>query len=254
MDLLISLRSELLKTKRTASFYLAVVAAAFIPVILMLDLVFDSTSLAERKIILNKLFTDGFVMTGFAIFPIFVMLICTLMAQTEYRNNAWKQVLTSPQTRLNVFVAKFINIHLLILFFLVASQLFMWLTAVVVHFVHPSWNVLGQSLNGYGVFVNILNSYACVLAITTIQFWMALRFKNFIVPAAVGVACWILGSIMILEYHSPYAQYFPYSFQVYPLFPKQKHLLNTVEWTSVAYSALFLILGYFDFRGRRMTA
>ena len=254
MSLLISLRSEVLKTKRTASFYLTIIAAAVVPVILLIDFTVDGIRPESTKVILNKMFTQGFAMTGFAIFPIFVMLICTLLPQIEYKNNAWKQVLTSPQTRVNVFVSKFLNIHLLIVVLLISTQLFMLLIAVIWHFVHPSWNVLGQSVDVYQVLVTMLNTYVCVLAIGAIQFWMGLRFNNFIVPVAIGIAFWFVGSLMTLEYSSPYAKYFPYSFQVYPLFPKYKPQLNQVEWTSAGYAAVFLILGFLDFRRSRTRA
>jgi hypothetical protein len=252
MSLPISLRSEILKSKRTASFYLTLVTAAVVPFIFMLDASFDGISPENRSSIFNKMFTEGFKMTGFAIFPMFVVLICTLLPQIEYKNNAWKQVLTSPQTKGNVFAAKFINIHLLILLFLIANQLFMLITAVVLHFIQPSWNVLNQPLNSYNILVDIVNTYVTLLALGTIQFWLGLRFKNFIVPIAIGISFWFIGSMLVMEFKSSFAIYFPYSFHVYSIFPNFKSQLNTIQWTSVGYAALFLVLGFIDFKRRRM--
>lgn len=252
MSLPISLRSEILKSKRTASFYVTLIAAAVVPFIFILDATFDGISPENRHIILNKMFTEGFRMTGFAIFPMFVVLICTLLPQIEYKNNAWKQVFTSPQTKGNVFMAKFINIHLLILVFLVANQLFMLITAVALHFIQPSWNVLTQPFNTYHFLVNIVNTYVTLLAIGAIQFWLGIRFKNFIVPVAIGISLWFIGSMLVMEFKSGFAVYFPYSFHVYSVFPKYKPQLNTIEWTSGAYAVLFLILGFIDFKMRKV--
>src|SRR5690606_25656655 len=101
----------------------------------------------------------------------------------------WKQVLTSPQTKSNVFAAKFINIQLLIGVFLITNLLLMFICTIVLHFMEPSLNVLNQPLNGYNVFMTRVISYVALLAICCIQFWLGLKFKNFIIPIAIGIAC-----------------------------------------------------------------
>ena len=105
MNFLTSLRCEMLKTKRTASFYLTIVAAAFAPLMTLLDIMIgEGIPPSERNTFLNRLFIDKFQMVGLLAFPIFLILICTLLPQTEYKNNTWKQVLTSPQSKWNVFL------------------------------------------------------------------------------------------------------------------------------------------------------
>lgn len=252
MNLLVSLRAEILKTKRTASFYLTFIAGAIGPVMSLLDLLFDGVSTDDRHIILNKMFTANFQMTGFLLFPMFIVLVCTLLPQIEYKNNAWKQVLTSPQTKGNVFVAKFLNVHLLILVFLVTNQLCMFIAAVVLHLTEPSLHVLNQPLNGKEVLMTLVNGYVVLLAICTLQFWMGIRFKNFIVPIAVGISLWFIGSLLVLQSGLSIAAYFPYSFHVYGSFPKYKQQLPAVEWTSLGYAVLFFIAGFADFKKRRM--
>jgi hypothetical protein len=251
MNLLISLRSELLKTKRTASFYFTLVGAAVIPVTFLLNVLTEGIE-ETRKDPLNAIFKLGFEMNALVIFPMFVTLICTLLPQIEYKNNTWKQVLTSPQTKVSVFMAKFLNIHLLILLFLVANFLFMFLTIVAAHFIDPSLDLLHQPLNGKVILVNTANAYVTILAICAIQFWMGIRFKNFIVPIAIGLALWLTGTLMVLEYHLSFANYFPYSFHIFSVFPKYRPLLNQIEWTSLGYAGLFLFIGFLDFRRRRM--
>lgn len=254
MNLLISFRSEILKTKRTASYYLMLVAAGFIPFIFLLNICISGMPADLSKDPLNAMFKAGFQMTGFAIFPMFVILIGTLLPQIEYRNNTWKQVLASPQTKLNVFMAKFLNIHMLIMVFLVANHLFIFLVAIVAHFIAPALHVLDQPLDGYTLLAKSVNAYITLLAVSSIQFWMGLRFKNFIVPVGIGLACWFAGSLMVLESHSSYANYFPYSFHVFSNFPEYKSQLTAIQWTSPGYAVLFLIIGFLDFRRRRMSA
>ena len=254
MGLLLSLRSETLKTKRTASFYLAIAGAAFGPLMSLLDVLLDEGITAnDQDLYLAKMFTTKFQMVGFLVFPIFIILITTLLAQTEYKNNAWKQVLTSPQTKLSIFVAKFINVHRLILVFLIATQFFTLVNAVIIHFTHPWLNLFSQPLDVAAVIRTLTDSYVSLLALCVIQFWLGLRFRNFIAPIGIGIGLWFIGSVMMLEVETPIARYFPYSFHVYSTFPDYKAGLNTVHLMSVIYAVVFLLIGFADFRSRRMS-
>ncbi len=254
MNLLITLRSEILKTKRTASFYLTLVGAAIVPAIFLLNVLIDDDGIdATRKDPLNALFKLLSEMNGVAFFPWFIILICTLLPQIEYRNNTWKQVFASPQTKANVFIARFMNIHLLMLLFLVATHLFMFLTIVAVNFIEPSLNVFKSSLNGSTVLINAANVYIIMLAVCAIQFWIGLRFKNFIAPIGIGLALWLTGTLLVLEYKSSLANYFPYSFHAFQMSSKLQPLIPQIAWTSLGYALLFLIIGFLDFRRRVIT-
>jgi len=254
MNLFISLRSEILKTKRTAAFYFTLVGAAIIPFMFLFNafthgLPDENNSVKDP---LNAIFKLSSQMVGLGIFPLFIVLISTLLSQIEYKNHTWKQVLTSPQTKVNVFMAKFMNIHVLILLFLLANHLFMWIVTVAIHFIIPELNVLQQPFNGYSVLVNTVNTYIFLLGVSAIQFWIGLRFKNFIVSISIGLVFWLAGILMAFEYHSDFANYFPYSLQTFVHNPGAASKLNTIAWTSIVYATFFLVLGFLDFRRRRM--
>jgi hypothetical protein len=254
MSLLISLRSELLKTRRTASLYLTLIGAALGPVIFLFNVLLDEDELdGISKDPLNALFKILSEMNGVALFPLFIILICTLLPQLEYRNNTWKQVFTSPQTKANVFLAKFMNVHLLMLIFLIATHLFMFLTIVAINFIKPDLDLFKYPLNERMVIVNAANAYLIMLAVCAIQFWMGLRFRNFIVPIGIGFALWLTGTIMALQINSSLINFFPYSFQAYLVSPKLNPQLPQIAWTSLGYALLFLIIGFFDFRRRTVS-
>ena len=253
MSLLISFRSELLKTRK-ASLYLTLIGAAAGPVIYLLNVLIDENEIdASEKDPLNALFKILSDMNGTALFPLFVILICTLLPQIEYRNNTWKQVFASPQTKVNVFLAKFMNVHLLMLVFLIATHLFMFLTIVGINFIKPGLNLFNHPLNGSTILVNAANAYILVLAVCAIQFWIGLRSRNFIVPIGIGIALWLAGTIMAVQYKSNLVFYFPYSFNAFPVSTKLKSQLTQVAWTSLGYALLFLIVGFVDFRRRTVS-
>jgi lantibiotic transport system permease protein len=255
MNLLISVRSEILKTKRTSSFYLTIIAAAFGPFATMLDiLIGEGISQGDRNVIFNALFVDKFQMTGLLAFPMFLILICTLLPQIEYKNNAWKQVLISPKSKAEIFISKFINIQLLILVFLVVNFLLMFLCAVFLHLKEPSLHVLNQSLNGYDIIMLRINSYVSLLGLCAIHFWLGLRFKNFIIPIGIGIACYFAGNIAIMQYGQSLIIYSPYTIFIYSGLPEYAAHVNAVNWYSLGYAVLFLTIGFLDFRRKRMSA
>jgi hypothetical protein len=192
-------------------------------------------------------------MTGLVALPLFLILVCTLLPQIEYKNNTWKQVLTSPQTKANVFAAKFINVQALVALFLITNLLLMFLCAGILHLMDPTLEVLNKPLDSYKVIMTRVNTYVSVLAICSIQFWLGLKFKNFIIPIAIGIACWFAGTIVVMQ-NLGFAAYFPYSFHAYGKFPKYDPTVNTVGATSMMYAAFFLILGFLDFNRRRGTS
>ena len=253
MSLIKSLRSEILKTKGTAPFYFTLAAAAFAPLMSMLDIILDGVETDNRSDILNVMLMNKFQMTGLVALPIFLILVCTLLPQVEFKNNTWKQVLTSPQTKLNVFTAKFIDVQLLIAVFFITNLVLMFLCACILHLMDPTLDVLSQPLNGYNVLMSRVHSYVSVLAICSIHFWLGLKFKNFIIPIAIGIACWFAGTIVVLQ-KLEFAAYFPYSFHAYGRFPKYNPTVNIVGGTSLIYAALFLIVGFLDFNRKRSTS
>lgn len=255
MQLITALRAEMLKSKKTASFYLTLICTLLIPAFLLLNLLSNGSDLqAVRQDPLNGILAMGAERTGLVFFPLFIILVCTLLPQIEYRNNTWKQVLAAPQTKANIFLAKFISINGFIVIFLLAHLFFMALVIVITHFYYPSMNVLHQPFNARAVVLRTANAYVSMLAMGSFQFWLGLRFRNFIIPIAVGLLLWITGMVLIFESQSSVLNYFPYGFQVFPYAAQLQPQMGQVVWTSIAYTTLFLLFAFLDFRKRRLGA
>lgn len=253
MNLALSLRSELLKTRRTATFYFTLVGAAVVPFIFLINVLFDDDLMdATRKNPLNGIFGLNAQLNGQVFFPWFLILACTLLPQIEYRNHTWKQVLTSPQSKARVFFAKFLSIQGLILLFFMANHVFLWITVTLGHFIRPEIGFFSARLDGYAVLRNAANSYLMTLGLCAAQFWLGLRFRNFIVPVALGLTLWLTGTLLAVEVKSKSADYFPHAFHVYPYFPKLASKLDTTALVSFGYAVAFLGLGFLDFRRRRL--
>jgi lantibiotic transport system permease protein len=248
MNLLVSFRSEMLKTKRTASFYFTIIAAVLVPLILLADVSLDGMSPENRVDPFNAVTREGFGVLSVLIFPMFIMLVCTMLPQIEYRNNTWKQVFASPQSIADIFIARFLNVHFLIMLFLVLYNVCMFMTAVAIHLIDPSIHLLHHQLDWHAWMTQNVNVYLAILSISAIQFWLGLRFRNFIVPMAIGFAMWVIASMMVMELETPNAHYFPYTHLLFSTFPQFRDLVPAVQWISVGYLVLFLGIAFVDFR------
>ena len=125
----------------------------------------------------------------------------------------------------------------------------MLLNAVILHLMEPSLNLFSQARNSSDIIMAKVNSYIALLAICSVQFWLGLKFKNFIIPMAIGIALWLTGSIIVIQ-KLDFAAYFPYSFHAYSSSNKYDPQFNGTALTSLVYTAVFVVIGFIDFKGK----
>lgn len=224
MNLLISTRAELLKTKRSASFWLSVFGALFIPVIFFMMYYFKPAVFILQ---LNPVdpwqshFTRGWQSLSAFLLPMFIILVCSLIPQIEYKYNAWKQVFSSPQSLGNIFFSKFVTIHLMIIFCFILFNVFMILSAVSVNAVNADFPFFNHPINWQSLLRLSFKTYISILGISAIQYWLSLRFKNFIAPIGIGLAL-LITSIILIQWEHIYK--FPMHFQSLHLFPSANQI------------------------------
>jgi len=257
MSYAISLRTEIIKTKRSAALWICILGAGFIPAIFTLVYCVN-----PKEIFRNPEFKahpwESHFATGWQAFsafllPLFVVIVCSMIVQIEYKNNTWKQVFASPQSIGNIFFSKYSTILLMILFLFVMFNLFMIGGAVLANLVQKEYTFLSSPLEIMLILKMNLKTFVALLGIISIQYCLSLRIKNFIVPIAIGLA--LLITAMIIQpwqhiYKVPYA----YSFLTFltmqrtlksgPLF--QNHELNSMCWF-----VLVTALAFIDMRFRK---
>lgn len=255
MNLILSFRSEILKTKRTSIWYMAIVTALIAPIYSFLN------SSAPYRLAQIKNDPWNFHFMGFGglllnmmILPAFLILVCTLLSQLEYRNNTWKQIYISPQPLKNVFVSKYLIVQLLLLGVILLSCLLMFGSLYAVDSFKENLNLSRHHLNWEMFLIFWGRIYVTVLAISALQFWLGLRFKNFIVPIVIGICLWIAGAMMMEEHQWKHDDKYPYIYPMRNNFPKNPSERTTILWGSVIYTVIFLTAGYIDFNKRRSTS
>ena len=254
MQLLLSLRSELLKTKRTATLYLCLIASAVIPFVFLLETCIGTLEPETLQDPWKAFFMGGLSGMGFIILPMYVILISTLLPQIEYRNNTWKQVLVSPQRQSQLFLAKFLVSHIYILLLLVLFTLLMFIAGGLSQLILSEVSFFSAKSNWIKFFTRLGNLYTGILAISAIQFWLGTRLKNFIGPIGIGFALWMLASALLFEFKWTHVDKFPFSYPVLNIFPTAGSDKVMLAWSSLGYAVFFVIVGYLDFRGKIIKA
>lgn len=255
MSFMISTQAELLKTKRTASSWLIVIASAFIPgVYLLLFLLNPVETIKDMgsqpwSVYLSRswqIFCDF-------ILPIFIILLSTLVTQIEFRNNTWKQVFASPQSFGNIFFSKFLTIHLMIFAFLLLFNILVFMVGFIANLVNPGFAFLEHNVDWEMLFKLNFKTYISVLGISAIQYWLSLRFKNFVISTGIGLALWIGGVIAwALQWEHIYK--YPYAFTILSFGATQqpgRPFLENHELNSIGYFVVFILIGFLDMKMRK---
>ena len=207
----INTRVELWKCRKTAAYWLAFVASAFIPLLMLL---LYSTE-GER---FKKSFTvdpwpsvlkHAWQPMAALLLPIYVILATSLIVQLEYRNNTWKQVYASPRTYTDIFFSKFTVVHIFIIATLLLFNMFLVLSGYIANMIHSEFAFFKTPVPWKDFFSITGKMYVSVLGMSAIQYWISLRLRNYIAPLGIGLGLMIVG-VMVLEWKK--SVYYPYAY------------------------------------------
>ena len=190
-----SVRSEWLKRRRSLTTLLVLGAASFIPALLLAIRLFrwrDLPAAHQSPLFWERLWAQHLESMAIMIGPLTIMLIVSLVTQIEYRNNAWKQVHASPQPLGTIFFAK-----LTVILAIVVQMFLLFNVAFYVAAMLPAWLLPSVSAPAASYPLKLFlwrsaNYLVDMLPIVAVQFLLALRFRSFVLPLAVGMVLWIL--------------------------------------------------------------
>jgi hypothetical protein len=134
--------------------------------------------------------------------PIGVMMAVGLMTQLEYKNNAWKQLHTTPQSFATIYLAKLAVILVLMVGLFILFNIGMYISAILPSFIFSDIPLPSAQIPFEKFLIGNLKFFACCLPVLGLQFLISLKFKNFLVPFGFGFVIWMLGiSSLSWEYN-----------------------------------------------------
>jgi hypothetical protein len=253
MRFLLNTKGEFLKTKRTAALWLTLFAAVFIPAINVAICV-ERPDVMVAKFIQTPWITFmkmNWKNVSTVILPLYTILITSLIIQIEFRNNTWKQVYTLPRKFADVFFSKLIVVHTFLLGFIVLFNVAIFLSGLITHELNSDYRLLVDSVPLMTMLAFSYRIYIGLLAITAVQYWLSLRFRNFIVPLGVGIGLWIIG-IVLMDWDK--IIYYPYAYPIFMFFTDFNLYPETLVQLTVCSVCSFIILltaSYLDIATKR---
>lgn len=198
--LLHSFLSERIKLRRSLVGWLILCGGSFVPAIMLAVRIRRQSQLAswhQQGVFWEKHWVESWESISIMILPLMVVLLTTLILQVEYRNNTWKQVHASPQTWGTIFSAKLAVVLLALLQLFAVINLGLYLAGALPSLLFGAPGIPWNPVPWVRLLARNTTCYVECLPIVAIQFLLALRYRNFLVPVGVGVGGWILSLVLI---------------------------------------------------------
>ncbi|WCN37331.1 ABC transporter permease [Aneurinibacillus uraniidurans] len=242
MSALILVKAELYKQKKGIIWWLAIGAPLMVAVMMLLDVGFRYDYLMGRG---QKAGLDSWgvliqeMMYMWATFcPMGITLLAAIVHYREFSENGWKHLLSLPVKRWKVYVAKWLVILLFTYFAIFVLNVGLFVVGKVLHFPEPFNLLLYGRYAGYQALG--------VLGIVGFQHWLSSRFKNVMIPIAIGVALSIC--VMFLA-QSEMLSFFPHVAILYSI-PFEDVAHNRPVLGGMIGGAVLLFLGMWEFQKR----
>jgi lantibiotic transport system permease protein len=248
---LINTKTELWKCRKTAAYWITLIGAAFIPLFLMVAYIAVpdefKTDLGPNQWMSH--IKNTWQAAAALFFPFYTIIVTSLVVQIEYRNNTWKQVYASPRTVADIFFSKFAIIHLLIISCFLLFDLFLLAGPVIANTFRGQYHFFDTPVPWKNLWIFTGKQYIAILGMTSIQYWLSLRLRNYIAPLGIGLALIIIG-LLILSWSK--VIYYPYSYTAVTFFKsKGSNGLADHEIYSLVWFVVILLLAFWDTSKRK---
>ena len=246
MKFIHSIQSEWIKTRRSSASWLCIFGGFFIPTIYTFASLYNGITLDQNPLSAwqNHFMKHWQIMSAFLL-PMGVILASSLITQLEYKNNTWKQLITTPQSLTQIYFSKFSVILLMtikfFLFFNIGILISGILPSLIIDHQFPQADFpIHVFLKQNGLF------FITVLPILAIQYLISLQFKNFMVPIGIGILM-LIGTLIGSQWQHIYIS--PYSFCFLKVFPLPINF-NLYSYALIEFF-LFMIISYYLFLNKK---
>ena len=254
-----SLLAEYKKSKRTLYFWFTIVSSLLIPLIMFLIYVFKTKHFIppEGENPWESHILHSYTSISSMLFPFFVIVLISLITQTEHSNNAWKKIFVLPLRKGTFYFSKLTFILIIVYVSLILFNLGILASGYLSALIKSELNYLVFSPDFLILFKYSLTLFVNVLGIIAIQYLISLLFKNFIIPVSLGLFLTITALILANTWKN--AKYFPYAFPELYLsdirgVKELEHvgIFTITEFVSIATFILFALIALVIFVKRKV--
>lgn len=200
--LLRCMRADFAKLRGSLALALCIVAPTLVA--LLMALIFNRQGGADlpwRMFLLGNAATWGYFML-----PMTVTALTVLVAQMEHGPRMWNHLMALPIPRTHLFLAKTAMVLLLCAGMTALLAVLAPAFGRVSDALTPTRALVGSS--GWGDFARVLlRMYASAWLLVALQLWVALRWRSFVPPLALGIGGTF---VAVVATGSEFGPYFPW--------------------------------------------
>ncbi|MDZ4705826.1 MAG: ABC transporter permease [Saprospiraceae bacterium] len=256
LEFLRSLVAESFKLKRTPILWLSLIGGVTSAIVVFLLFFF----LIDEFIELNKnpwarYFQLSFNLLSTLLLIPYVILVNSSIVQSEHNSNSWKYLYALPVKKSSIYFPKLLMtialVALTLVIFFVTSVLGGYLLGVL----RPEYEFNNYPMHGDLWMGLLVHAFLSILGVTAIQYWISIRWKNYIIPIGIGMMGFIFSILVVDE--EKFAIYLPYC---YSMFVSQQldfeEIFNSgkvatenfrfIEWYSLICFVVFSLIGFYE--------
>lgn len=250
--LLISLKSEFYKSRKTLAFWAAILLPLLLCTMVTAGFYFESKKILSMHYppaVLWMTYIGSILgVMGMLILPFYVIFMAFSVNNIEHKNDTWKSLFAQPLPKFSIYTAKYLYAVILIFICLALFAVFTYAYGHVLNLLNSNY-----TFNQYSPVEILCKFYLKVffssLGILSVQFIISLICSDFLKPMGIGFIG-IIAGIITASKGWEYAYLIPYSHPALALSmrkgPSEATQLFTQEiYTSFAYAAVLFIIGYF---------
>lgn len=241
-----SFQSEWIKRRRSAAAWLTVIGGLFIPTIITSSrLIYHSKTILSNSSdgVWNSLFNQSWQFMTILLLPMGIILAASLISQIEYRNNAWKQLHTTPQSLSLIFWAKFSVVVVMLLQFFMLFNIGIYFEGVVPAIFCSSVPFPQQDFPFLFFLRNNATFFLLCLPVLSLQYLLSIHIKNFMIPIGIGITL-MIASMISLSWKYGYVLPYSYSSLQYLANDNRTDPTVNINLWAAGYFIFFMLLNY----------
>ena len=178
--------------------------------------------------------------------PLAAIMATSLIAQLEFRSNAWKQVHTLPVPAAVIFLAKLGVVLVMLAQFLLLFNGGIYVSGMIPAVLLPNVPRPNGTFASLPLFRENLLYFVDCLPIVAAQYLIALRSSNALVPIGIGFMAWV-GALAAVS--SRLAVWWPYSYTIIHYVkdkPKGAHFaaFGALHWMALLAFVVLTLVSY----------
>lgn len=252
--LLTLVSTEWLKIKGLGLVYLALIIGLLIPFTGFLFQIYNPRFLTPEDLPYS-VFEDAITgnLKAFCMFLLllYIVIAANRIAQTDHKNNGWQLMETQPISKFQLYFSKYLVVLALVFLCIAAYLGFAILFSLLDYYINPN-EVKLLTFDTAWILKTFIRLCVAVLGIAAVQLCISVAFPGFIWAFLIGILGLILNIFSLVQKITlPFCPYNTlYILCKAPNIKSLNHFITYSEYLSIFWAVVFLIIGYFWYKGK----